>query len=447
MTTRALATRQDLIGDGTAAPPSDSARGAVWAGVAILALFFGGFGGWALMAPLNGAVVGQAVVKVDGNRKSVQHLDGGIVKELRVREGDRVKAGDVLLVLDDTEARSDFEVLAQQYAMLRATEARLNAELAGAEHVAFPADMAASGEASARTAIAGQQKEFDSRAAALEGQAAILSGRVTQLQQQIAGNDAQQAAYEQQLASVIAERESLAGLLASGLITRDRTLQLQRTEDGIRGQIGTVGAASQQARLAIGELGQQIAQLTKDRIADDTRELRDVQTRMLETAPRLDGARAVLDRMEVRAPYSGQVVDLNVFGAGAVIAKGERILDIVPEATSLVVDAQIAVEDISDVKPGMAAEVHFTSYKQRTIPLIHGTVAQVSADRLADARTGVPYYQATVAVNADELAASPEIALYPGMPATVMITTEQRTAFDYLVGPLVASFDRSFRQK
>jgi epimerase transport system membrane fusion protein len=149
----------------------------------------------------------------------------------------------------------------------------------------------------------------------------------------------------------------------------------------------------------------------------------------------------------VRAPYAGTVVDLDVFSVGGVVGRGERILDIVPEGTSLVVEAKVAVHDIADVRPGMAAEVHFTSYKQRAVPLIHGIVSEVSADRLTDERTGFAYYTALIAVDPRDLAATPDIRLYPGMPATVMVTTEERTAFDYLVGPLAASFDRAFRER
>lgn len=436
--------RPTLVG---AEAPSDSARGTIAAGLVILVVFFSGVGGWALTAPLNGAVVGNAVIEVEGNRKAVQHPDGGVVKELRVKEGDHVQQGDVLLTLDDSQVRSDFEVFSQQYAMLAATEARLRAELDGAPSIDFPPELAASNEPSARTAMDGQRQEFESRQNALSGQQAILSRRVDQLNAQIAGNDAQAQAYRQQLASAVAEEDSLADLLRDGLITRARVLDLQRTEEGLNGQIGTAEASSAQARQAIAELGQQIEQLARERTAEDTSELRDVQTKLLEIGPRVASARVLLDRMEVRSPYSGQVVGLSVFGTGAVIARGEKILDVVPDGTPLVVQAQIAVQDIADLKPGMPAEVHFTAYKQRVAPLLHGTVAQVSADRLTDSRTGAPYYVATVDVDQNELAASPDIKLYPGMPATVMITTAKRTAFDYLVGPLTASFDRSFRQK
>jgi HlyD family type I secretion membrane fusion protein len=176
-------------------------------------------------------------------------------------------------------------------------------------------------------------------------------------------------------------------------------------------------------------------------------DLSETRAKLLDIMPRLQNARAALERVTVRAPYSGIVVGLSVFSVGGVIARGERLLDIVPEGTPLVVEAQIGVEDIADLRPGMTAEVHFTSYKQRTTPLIHGRIAEISADRLTDERTGLAYYKALIAVDPKELAATPEIQLYPGMPATVMITTTGRTALDYLIGPLSASFDRSFRQK
>ena len=178
-----------------------------------------------------------------------------------------------------------------------------------------------------------------------------------------------------------------------------------------------------------------------------TRELRDIQSKRLDESSRLQNAVASLKRTVVRSPYSGTVVGLDVFSVGGVIRPGERILDVVPDATSLVVEAKITVQDISDVHPDMAAQVHFISYKQRVIPIIHGRVTEISADRLVDERTGTPYYVTEVAVDETDLAANPEIKLYPGMPATVMITTTERTALDYLVGPFVASFDKAFRQR
>jgi HlyD family type I secretion membrane fusion protein len=448
MMTKAQANRQHgpLVNDDLD-PPSDSAAKAIRVGLIIVLVFFGGLGAWAATAPLNGAVVGNAVIKVEGNRKSVQHLDGGIVKELRVKEGDQVKQGDVLIVLDDSQTRAEYDVLNQQSAMLRATEARLRAELAGHDTIGFPVDLTTSGDEYAKTAIEGQQKEFESRQIAIKGERLVLEQKIAQLNEQIVGNQAQQKADQAQKDSVVGEADSLDDLMKKNLVPRSRILQLQRTAEGLDGQIAQTSAAIGSARQQVGEYTQQIAQLDKDRLAEVTKDLRDTESKLLEVMPRLQGARALLSRMDIRSPYTGKVVGLTVFGVGSVISRGEKILDIVPDEKTLNVEAQIAVEDISDVHPGMRAEVHFTSYKQRIIPLIHGNVTEVSADRLTDEKTGRPYYLAEVAVDEDELAASPEVKLYPGMPATVMVTTKERTALDYLVGPLIASFDHAFRQR
>jgi len=429
-------------------PPNDSARGAIITGIGILLVFFGGFGAWAVTAPLNGAVVANAVVKVEGNRKSVQDLDGGIVKQLRVHEGDRVAKGDVLLVLDDTDARADVQVLAEQETLFRALVARLEAERDGRDTVTFPPDLdSRRDDPSVAATIAGQITEFQDRRTALSGQKAVLDRRIAQLREQITGDQAQRTAYQQQLNSIVGEKASLQDLLDKELITRDRMLSLDRAESGIRGQIAEIDAAIAKANQAAGEIADQIAQLGKDRAAQISSDLRDANAKLLDVEPRLRAARAALERTIVRAPYAGTVVGLDVFSVGAVIARGERILDIVPDATGLIVEAQISVGDIANLHPGMPAEVHFTAYDQRVTPTIRGTVEHISADRLTDQRTGLAYYLATVAVDPTELAASPEIRLYPGMPATVMITTEKRTALDYLVGPLAASFDRAFRER
>jgi len=430
------------------AGPSDSIRRVALAGWLIIAIFFGGMGSWAVTAPLNGAVVGNAVVKVDGNRKSVQHLDGGIVKELRVKEGDKVDAGEVLLVLDETQAQAEYNVLSQQYMVLRATEARLLTELDHGSELVMPQDLKARQEDSYFKSVwNGQVSQFDSRRAAIEGQRSVIREKINQLGSQIVGAEAQVKSFTDQITSVHAEAKDIAPLVERGLIARPRILQLERTAFGLEGQIADANANIAKARQAIAEQQQQIAQLDNDRMADITKDLRDTQAKMLEVIPKAMNAKAVLGRMEIRSPYAGRVVALSVFSVGGVIQRGEKILDIVPDQDSLTIEAQIAVEDISDIKPNMRAEVHLTAYKQRIVPIIHGDVIQVSADRLTDPKTNNPYYVAFVKVDEDELAAMPNIKLYPGMPATVMIPTIQRTAFDYIVGPLVMSFNHSFRQK
>lgn len=428
--------------------PSDSIRYVALAGWLIIATFFGGIGTWALTAPLNGAVVANAVVKVDGNRKSVQHLDGGIVKELHVREGERVLAGDLLIVLDETQARAEYEVLSQQYAVLRATEVRLLTELDHRSDLGMPSDLKArSDDPYFRSVWNGQISQFESRRASLEGQRSVIREKINQLRSQILGAEAQVKAFTDQINSVRNESKDIAPLVERGLIARPRILQLERTAYGLDGQIADTNANVAKARQAIAEQEQQIAQLDNDRMTEITKDLRDTQAKLLEVIPKALSAKSILGRMEIRAPYTGRVVGLNVFSVGGVIQRGDKILDIVPDEDSLTIEAQVAVEDISDVHPDMRAEVHLTAYKQRIVPIIHGDVIQVSADRLTDPKTNAPYYTAFVRIDQGELAGMPNIRLYPGMPATVMIPTVQRTAFEYIVGPLAMSFNQSFRQK
>ncbi|MCP1834206.1 HlyD family type I secretion membrane fusion protein [Bradyrhizobium sp. USDA 4532] len=431
--------------DGT---PNDSIRNIALAGWLIIAIFFFGLGTWAVTAPLNGAVVANAVVKVDGNRKSLQHLDGGIVKELHVREGDKVRAGDLLIVLDETQARAEHEVLTQQYAVLRATEVRLLTELDHGSQLVMPPDLKVrSDDPYFKSVWNGQLSQFDTRRASLEGQRSVVREKINQLGSQIVGSEAQVKSFTNQIDSVRKEAKDIAPLVDRGLIARPRILQLERTAYGLEGQIADANANIAKARQAIAEQEQQIAQFDNDRMTDVTKDLRDTQAKLLEVIPKAMNAKAVLGRMEIRAPYTGRVVGLSVFSVGGVIQRGDKILDIVPDEDSLTIEAQVAVEDISDVHPNTRAEVHLTAYKQRIVPIIHGDVIQVSADRLTDPKTNNPYYTAFVRIDQNELAALPSIHLYPGMPATVMIPTVQRTAFDYIVGPLVMSFNHAFRQK
>jgi HlyD family type I secretion membrane fusion protein len=426
----------------------DSIRRPALVGWLIVAVFFGGFGLWSVQAPLNGAVVATGVVKVEGNRTSVQHVDGGIVKALRVKDGDHVQVGDVLLVLDETQAKAEYQVLSEQYLVLRATEARLLTELANGKELVMPAALAERSDDPYVAGIwSGQLKQFESRRAALDGQRKVIGEKIRQLQSQIDGGDAQVKAFGEQLESVRAEAASVAPLVEKMLLPRPRLLQLERTAYGLEGQIADARANIAKSRQAIAEQELQIAQLGNDRMADITKELHEVQARLLEVIPKRTNAKAVLGRMEIRSPYTGRVVGLNVFSVGGVIQRGEKILDIVPDEDALTIEAQVAVEDISEVHPDMRAEVRLTAYQQRLLPLIHGEVVRVSADRLTDPRTNNPYYVVSVRPDMTELAGLPEVHLYPGMPATVTIPTESRTAFDYLVGPLTASFNKAFRQK
>ena len=345
-------------------------RSAAIAGWAIILIFFGGFGAWAVTAPLHGAVVANGFARVEGNRKSIQHLDGGIVKELNVKEGDRVNAGDVLIVLDDTQARAEYNVLSQQLLVLRASEERLKTELAGASSLTMPEDLKAAGNEHPDVAGIwnGQVHQFESRLAALAGARIVIREKIAQLEAQITGSEAQEKSYREQFDSVRKEKESLASLVERGLVAKPRYLQLERSGSGLEGQAAETAANIAKSRQAIAEQMQQTAQLDNDRMTEVTKDLRETQAKMLEVIPKLSNAKAVLGRMDIRSPYSGEVVGLNVFSVGGVVMRGDKLMDVVPERDALIVEAQIAVDDIANV------------HRQRLLPEIpHHTSSVLGA--------------------------------------------------------------------
>jgi len=430
------------------APLDDSARGAMMAGAAIMAAFFLGLGGWAAFAPLNSAAVAPAVVKVEGNRKSVQHLEGGIVKELRVSEGDKVATEQTLILLDDTQARAAVDVYSKQYDELTAQEARLIAERDGAAAVQFPqALIARRAEPDVAAIIAGQTNLFKSRRTTLTGTVDVLRKKISQTQEQIVGLEGQAAAYKRQLQSTHNENNGLRDLFKKGYVPRQRMLELERSEAALEGQIAEVSSNILRARQSIEEVNVQIVQAQSDRLAQVANDLRDVQVKLLEIGPKVSSAKETLRRTEIRSPYAGVVVGLTAFSVGGVISPGEKIMDVVPEKGGLIVEATVAPEDVKDLHVGMRAEVHLTAYKQRTVPIIHGKVLQVSAERLTDTKTGTGYYLAQVKVDEQELAELKDVRLAPGMPALVMIPTGERSALDYLLRPLTDSLNKSFREK
>lgn len=418
------------------------------AGWLIILLFFGVFGGWAMLAPLGGAVVSSGYFKVDGNRRAVQHLDGGIVAQVHVREGDHVDTGALLVELDQNEAGAELGVLVQQHLALRLTQARLRAELTGADQLQFPPDLAAyRTDAEAEALWQAQLRQFEARRNSLSGQRAVVAEKIAQLQSEMQGSEQQLQGRRAQLKSVEAERDSLLPLVDRGVVTKQRLNQLERTVAQFQGETGELANAVARATQGIAEQRQVALQLGNEQLAEASRELRDTQAVLIELLPRLANARAKLQRTEVKALAAGRVVGLTVFSPGAVIGRGEKLMEIVPDRDSLVIEAQIPVEQIADVKPGMAATIHLTALKDHGTPVVGGTVSHVSADRLAEERTGRPYFAVIVAVDPAELAANPDVKLHPGMPVTVMLPTRSRTAFRYLVDPLIQAVSGAFREK
>ena len=428
--------------------PDDSARHATLTGLALVVFFFGVLGAWAAIARLDAAAIAPAVIKVDGNRKSVQHLEGGIIKQLNVKEGDQVEAGQTLIVLDDVQARAAVDVLNKQYTAYRAQEARLLAERAGSATIAFPEELKSAAEGSdAALVMQTQRALFESRRATLNGQIGLLRQRIAQTREQVTGMQGQLTAQQRQLESTQNELVGLRELFKKGYVQRQRLLELERSASALEGQAAEFSANVMRARQLIEELNLQIAQIQTDRASQVDSDLRDVQVHVLETVPRLQAARDTLERTQIRAPYSGYVVGLTAYSIGGVINRGDRIMDIVPDHNGLVVEARVNVDDIRDLRPGNRAEVRLTAYKQRTTPIVFGEVKSVSADRMTDPRTGAAFYLVQIKLDEQELKRHADIRLVPGMAAEVSIPTGARTALDYLVRPLTDSLNRSFRQR
>jgi HlyD family type I secretion membrane fusion protein len=420
-------------------------HGFVIVGALTVGLFFGGFGAWAALAPLSGAVVAPGQIQSGSDRKTVQHLEGGIIAEIRVREGDRVQANDVLVRLDDIETRTAAEALRAQLIELASRETRLMAERDGTPMAAFDAPLLALARTDHPT-LAGQVSLFDSRWRTYQGQIAILEQRIAQSEAHIRALTAQVRSAERQMVLIREETASVRELVEKGLERRPRLLALEREAARLEGERGESDGLIVQARQAIVEARMEISALNDKRVTDAETELRDVQLRRAETTERLAAAEARLDRTAVLAPQDGIVLNLRYVTPGGVITAGAPILDLVPAEDNLAIEARVRPIDVDEVAIGQTADVRLVGLKQRVTPTLTGRVMRLSADTLADERTGESYYEARVEIPAAELDRLGDHQLGPGMPAEVMILTGERTLVDYLVQPIMDSFARALRE-
>jgi HlyD family secretion protein len=438
MTVPGVSVAADLGPDLTAHPRT--AR-TIAAGVLTIALGIGGFTTWAATAPLASAALAPGVIGVESNRKTVQHLQGGIIAELLVREGERVRAGQVLVRLDDIETRAQFEMLDTQHAALLAEEARLLARRDDQPKLVFPGTLTArSGEPKVAEILFGQRQIFDRERTALNGRIDILHQRIAQHEAQIVSTSDQLALIREELAVVVE-------LVAKGLEKRPRLLLLQRTAAGLTGSLADFQGRIAAARQAIGEAEFEIASLRQDDMREVATTLRDVQSKRAEIAEKLGAAVSRQSRQDIPSPADGTVLNLQYFAPGAVVKPGGAIMDIVPGDDRLVAEARVQPNDIDVVHADLPAEIVLTAYKSRTTPRLMGTVTRVSADAVIDEKTNLPYFKAQVRIDPRELAKVPEVHLAPGMPAEVFIVTGEWTALDYLIQPLRDSFHRAFREQ
>lgn len=434
----------------TVAPASPYAciRGVATAGNLILAVFLFGLGGWSIYAPLASAAMAPGVIESESRRKTIQHLEGGIVRMILVRDGDSVRAGEPLVIMDDTRARTEVAVLRDRLVDATAREARLSAERAGASRLVFPDRLLEQAARSPSVAdlLAGQAAQFESRLETRRARAAVIAERIAQVEQEIVGLTAQRGATEQR--AHIAEEEigTVADLVARGLTTRTRLLTLQREAAEIDGRRGEVESRISRARQVIAEARAELMSFESDWRETATRELHETQTLILTLVEEIEAAQDRLARTAVTAPQDGIISDLRVHTQGGVVQPGQPLLDLVPAQDRLVVEARLRPEDVDVVRIGQAAEVHVTAYKARRAPPIPGAVIHVSADRLIDRRTDQPYYAMRIALDETAMAERGEVELVPGMPVNAFVETGESTVALYALAPLLDSLNRAFRE-
>jgi HlyD family type I secretion membrane fusion protein len=420
-------------------------KGAILTGVLTIGVFFGGFGTWAMLAPLDSAVVGTGELAVHGNRKTVQHREGGIVAALLVQEGAVVEQGQVLVRLDDTQARAMFDVHRSQLLGDEAMTARNLAELSNAAAIDFPADLNP-GDPVAAAVMNRERIVFNNHVELLARQLDVVDQRVVQARTQQAGSKDQRDSVGRQLALADQELRAVGDLERVGLAPKNRVLELERGVESLHGQVGQLSSDVARFGSEAVELEAEKLRLRQSSQSDATHELRDAQLRINDVLPRLAADRDLLGRLDIRAPISGEVVNLAIFTKGGVIEPGKPIMDIVPSAARIVAVAEIRPEDVEHLHVGQAAQVVATGFSPRDTSPIDGKVTVISADRVTDPRTGRSFFKAEIALVADRQDGALLRRLGPGMPVQVIVPTHSRTAFDYLVGPLRQSFRGALRE-
>jgi len=431
-------------------PPFRSIQRHIVFGTAIVVFILFGIGGWAATMELGGAVVAQGSLVVDSNVKKVQHLSGGIVKEIRVREGDHVKAGEVLVRLDETQTKAANSVVTKNLDELTAQQARLEAERDGADHIDFPPALIGQGRDPssdvARTMIA-EQKLFELRQQSRDGKKGQLKERISQLKEEIRGDIGQTASKEREIELINKELEGVRALQAKDLVPLSRLTALERDAARIEGERGQLIAATAQAKGKITETELQIIQIDQDLRSEVGKELSETRSKISEFVERKVATADQLKRIDIRAPQNGIVQQLTVHTVGGIVAAGDVIMLIVPDTDTLTVEVKIAPQDIDQLYLGQTATLRFTAFNARTTPEIDGKVTLISADITQDQRSGISYYIARISLDVSDIARLGEVKLIPGMPVVAFIKTSERTMLSYLTKPLRDQAERAFKEK
>jgi len=411
-------------------------------GYVIVFLIFGLFGSWAAIAPLDSAALAPGKVIVKGNRKTVQHLEGGIIEKILVSDGQTVEQGEVLLVLDNTQSSAELQIIRGQLITAKALEARLIAERDGNASIEYPSDLDRSIDQTV-AAIASEDQQFLVRKQALDGEVEVLKKRIGQLKAQERGLLSLISSKRGLLRSFKEEISDNLALLEEGFVDKRQLRDMQRRRGSLVGEVAEHNSAIAGLEVRRGETELQILQRTKEFRAEVVNQLSEVQARVFDLRERSNAIDDRVRRTEVLAPVAGMILGLSVHTEGGVIAPGTPILDIVPDTPELVIEAEVSPNDIDRVAIGLPVDIRFSAFKSSLTPVIDGYITKISADILVNEQTGIPFYLAKVAISAEGLKSLDTLQLVPGMPAEVLINTGERTLLDYLVQPATDAFARS----
>jgi len=425
-----------------------SIRRHVVTGIAAIAVLAGGLGGWAMTTELSGAVIASGALVVDTNLKKVQHPTGGVVGELRVRNGDRVKAGDVVIRLDDTTTRANLAIVIKGLDELAARQARLEAERDDDENIDFAVELLArKSNPDVARIVGSEQILFDLRRKARLGQKAQLREKVAQVQDEILGLSGQADAKKREIELIQRELEGVRDLWSKKLVPISRLTALEREATRLDGERQQYISAVAQAKGKISETKLQIIQIDQDLRSEVAKELREIQAKSAELVERKVAAQDQLMRVDVRAPQDGIVHQLAVHTIGGVVTASEPLMLIVPEADELTVEVKLPPQNIDQLSGGQRAILRFSAFNQRTTPEINGVVTTISADITQDQKTSASYYLVRISMSAAEIARLNDLKLVAGMPVEVFIQTGDRTVMSYLVKPLHDQIVKAFRER
>jgi membrane fusion protein, type I secretion system len=425
--------------------PAASWRGVAVAGYVLIFLTFGVVGVWAVVAKIDRAVAAPGVVAIETNRKTVQHLEGGIIREILVKEGEAVAQGATLFRLENVQAKASYQTIENQLHSLLAIEARLMAERDQRAKIMWPEELSPSSGAAFDSKIVDDQvAEFNKRRSSLQDQVEVLKSRIGQLGDEIRGTQLQKEAAEKQVDFIDKELIGLRELNEKKLIPVTRLYQMEREREGLEGSIGQAIANIAKSNGEIEEYNVQIQQLQEKFQEDVAKSLVDVREKLSDAREKLAVTKDVLRRVEVIAPVAGTVQNLKVFTIGQVIRAGEPLLDIVPQNDHLIVEVQFSPNDIDGVVVGQEAEVRFPAFHTRMLPLILGHLESVSRDRLVDESSKQPYYRGIVGLDETEIPEEWRSRVRAGMPAEVIVASGERTVLDYIVSPLASTLRKGF---